>query len=68
MIMYKERKMVVVDSCDNCPFNGQCKPWKGLTSKQRVYLAIGHGVKKFILKGCPLPDGEDNAEAFKGVN
>lgn len=65
--MYKERKMIIIDSCGTCPFGGKCKPWLKLTSKQRVALAIGNNIQKFILKGCPLPDGEDNAEAFEGV-
>ena len=62
--MYKERKMIVVDCCDNCPFRGECQPWKSLTRKQKVTLSIGNSVKPFILNGCPLPYGEDNAEAF----
>lgn len=61
--MYKERKMIIVDSCDSCPYQGKCGPWKDLTREQRVRLTIGNGVKKFILAGCPLPDGEDNATA-----
>ena len=64
--MYKRRKIIVVDCCNTCPFHGQCKPWKSLTSKHRVALSISNGVNPFILKGCPLPDGEDNAEAFLG--
>lgn len=62
--MYKERKMIVVDSCDTCPFVGKCKPWKDLTKTQRMQLTLGNGVEKFILNGCPLPDGEDNTEPF----
>lgn len=62
--MYEARKMIIVDSCETCPFNGACKPWKALTTKQRVTLAIGNGVKKFILNGCPLPDGPDGATPF----
>lgn len=65
--MYKERKIIIVDCCDNCPFNGKCKPWKAMTSKQRVSLSIGNNVGKFILDGCPLPYGEDNAEPFGGI-
>ena len=61
---YKERKMIIVDSCDTCPFNHQCKPWKKMTSQTRVALTLGKGVNKFILNGCPLPYGEDNAKAF----
>jgi len=57
---YKERKMIVVDSCDTCPFNLKCKPWKSMSKKNKFALTLGVGVKKFILNGCPLPDGEDN--------
>jgi len=60
--MYKERKMIVIDCCDNCPYSGKCKPWKSLTRQQRVSLLIGVGYGPFILDGCPLPYGEDNAE------
>ena len=63
MEMYKERKIIVVDCCDSCPFHGKCKPWKGLNRKQKMQLTLtGVGGRKFILKGCPLPSGEDNAE------
>lgn len=66
--MYKERKIIVVDSCDTCPFNGKCEAWKLLTRQQKIKLAIGNGVGKFILNGCPLPDGEDNAVPFMEQN
>ena len=62
--MYKERKVIIVSCCDNCPFNHQCKPWKELTRAKRVKLTIGNGVKEFILNDCPLPYGEDNSEPF----
>jgi len=61
--MYKARKMIIVDSCDSCPYHGQCKPWRDLTSGQRVKLTIGFGTNEFILVGCPLPDGDDNLPA-----
>lgn len=61
--MYKERKMIVIDSCDGCPYNHKCGPWKSMSSKNRLALTIGNSVKSFILKGCPLPDGENNAES-----
>ena len=65
---YKERKMIIVDSCETCPFNQQCKPWKKMTNQTKMALTLGVGVTKFILNGCPLPYGEDNAEAFGEVN
>lgn len=66
--MYKERKMIIVDSCDGCPYNGKCKPWKALSGMDRMALTIGVGVKQFILNDCPLPYGEDNAEPTPLVN
>ena len=62
---YKERKMIVVDSCDNCPFNHQCAPWKNMSKKSKIALTLGVGVMAFILNGCPLPDGEDNSKPTK---
>ncbi len=64
---YDEKKMIVVDYCDRCPYNGECTPWKALTRKQRVSLAIGVGVKRFILKGCPLPYLGATEEPFEGI-
>lgn len=61
---YKERKVIVVNCCDTCPFIGKCKAWKKLTRIQRVSLTLKVGMGGFILKGCPLPDGEDNAKPF----
>ena len=60
---YKERKMIVVDSCDNCPYHGKCEAWRSLTKKQKFSLLCGVGLKSFILKGCPLPYGADNTES-----
>ena len=65
--MYNERKIIIVDCCGNCPFNGKCDPWLRLTKTQRVTLYLGNNVKPFILKGCPLPDGENDAKPFKGI-
>ena len=60
---YKERKMIIIDSCEGCPYIGKCKAWKGLTKAQRVRLTIGNSTPEhFILTGCPLPYTEDNAE------
>jgi hypothetical protein len=39
-----------------CPLLCKCKSWKKLTKKQRFTLTVGVGVKKFILKDCPLSD------------
>lgn len=62
--MYEARKVIVVASCDGCPFHGECKSWKELSGEQRVSLTLSNRYDKFILKGCPLPDGEDGAEPF----
>ena len=68
MAAYKERKIIVVDSCQGCPFQGECKPWKSLSRNQKAKLVIGNSVPtKFILNGCPLPYGEDNTKAFEGI-
>ena len=61
---YPERKKIVVASCDGCPFYGKCDPWLSLTSKQRVSLALSNNSKGFILKGCPLPYGENDEQPF----
>ncbi len=61
--MYKERKMIIVDSCDTCPYQGQCEPWKKLDNKNRVQLLLNPNIKQYILAGCPLPDGEDDSKA-----
>lgn len=58
------RKVIIIECCDGCPFNGKCKPWKKLSSNQRMQLSLGVGIGKFILNGCPLPDGEDGSEPF----
>ncbi len=62
--MSEIRKMIIVECCDGCPFSGMCKPWKALTSQQKVKLMLSTGLGKFILKGCPLPDGEEGAKPF----
>ena len=60
---YKERKMIVVDSCDTCPYTHKCKAWLRMNRREVVSLTLKSGLGKFILKGCPLPYGEDNAQA-----
>lgn len=62
----EDRKVIIIDCCDICPFNGKCVAWKVLTGKQRVTLTIGVGVGKFILKKCPLPNF-GTTEVFKGI-
>ena len=60
---YKERKKIVIDSCNTCPFNGACEAWGALTKRQKVSLAIGLSTpEKFILHGCPLPYGPDGED------
>ena len=61
--MYDERKMIIVDSCQGCPFQGKCDPWKSLSRNEKAKLVMGVSVPtKFILKGCPLPYGECGAD------
>lgn len=50
------KKIIVIETCHECPQFGKCKAWKKLTTTQRVRLKIGTGIGKFILKDCPLPD------------
>jgi hypothetical protein len=56
MAAERVRKQIIVEKCDDCPYNGGCAAWKKLTGKQRVTLAIGVGVGDFILKDCHLED------------
>jgi len=62
-----QKKSIVIEYCDHCPFEGECKPWKKLTPAQRVRLTIGHGVGRYMLNGCPLPDlgTTENFKPFK---
>jgi hypothetical protein len=51
------RKIIAIDSCQECPLIGECKAWKSLTKSQRVQLAIGNSTPtKFILAKCHLDD------------
>lgn len=50
-------KIIVVTSCDDCPFNGACPAWKKLTSEQRISLTLGVGIGDFVLRECHLEDG-----------
>lgn len=50
------KKMIVINSCTECPKMGKCGPWKNLTPKQKFTLKTGVGIGNFILKGCPLED------------
>ena len=61
------KKIIVIEDCDSCPYGGKCKPWEKLTGKQKFQLSCQVGVGKFILKDCPLPDGDEELEVFKGI-
>jgi hypothetical protein len=50
------KKIIVIETCHQCPHFGTCKAWKKLTPTQRVRLKVGTGIGKFILKDCPLQD------------
>ena len=52
----KQRKMIVINDCMECPNINKCTAWKELTPKQKFTLKVGIGIGKFILKDCPLED------------
>lgn len=52
-------KKLLIESCHECPFYGECEAWKSLTKSQRVQLAIENITpKNFILAKCDLKDSE----------
>lgn len=52
-----KKKVIYVNSCQECPFNGQCKAWKALSRKDRVYLTISTSVPlDMVLEACPLEE------------
>ena len=58
------KKQIIIDSCDNCPFNGGCEAWISLTSKQRVQLSLSPAYANgFILAKCHLEDATEENEA-----
>ena len=55
------KKMIVVECCQKCPFEGECSSWKKLDAKTRMTLAIGNSIpQEFMLKDCPLDDFEQS--------
>lgn len=55
--MKSQKRIIRVNSCSECPFQGECKAWKALTKKQRVFISIGSGVPHdFMLKDCDLEE------------
>lgn len=56
-------KIIKVENCQSCPYEGTCKAWKDLTAKQRIYLSISNNVPhEFMLEKCHLEDeGINNA-------
>lgn len=48
------KKMIIVEDCTACPLVSECKEFKKLTPKQRVYIMTYVGLKNAILKTCPL--------------
>ena len=55
--MKTQKRVIRVNSCDECPLIGECKAWKSLTSKERVFISIGNGVPTdFMLKDCHLEE------------
>lgn len=58
-IKESSRKLVTkVDSCMGCPNNISCKVWRGLTQRERVYIALSPSAPS-ILPNCPLPVYEE---------
>lgn len=58
----KPVKMILINSCEDCPFHGKCQAWRDLTPTQRITLTIGKGVGKFILAKCKLEDYSDTTK------
>ncbi len=58
-------KIIKINSCNECPYNGVCTAWKKLTAEQRFKLTCGVGVQPFILKGCILEDDQFNKTQAK---
>jgi len=57
--MKSQKRIIRVNSCDECPFRGECKAWKALTKKERVFISIGNGVPHgFMLANCELEGAE----------
>tara|TARA_R110001632_G_scaffold21394_2_gene62664 strand:- start:452 stop:631 length:180 start_codon:yes stop_codon:yes gene_type:complete len=51
------KKIIAIESCQECPLVGECKAWKALTKSQRVQLAISNTTPtSFILAKCHLED------------
>ena len=50
-------KIIKIESCQTCPYEGKCEAYKSLTRKQRVMLSIGNNTPTdFILAKCHLAD------------
>jgi len=59
----KPVKIIKIESCQSCPYEGKCKAWTSLTKTQRMVLAIGCNTpREFILDKCHLDDGIYNKE------
>jgi hypothetical protein len=50
------KKKIVIEFCDECPYEGECYAWKQLTRKQRFTITTGVGIPRFMLKECDLKD------------
>lgn len=57
--MKSQKRIIRVNSCADCPFQGKCKAWKALTKKERVFISISNSVPHdFMLKNCDLEEAE----------
>jgi len=55
--MESQDRIIRVNSCNSCPFNGECKAWSELTRKQKAYLLLSNSVPhNMMLKNCPLEE------------
>lgn len=50
-------KLLKIEYCQHCPYQGECGAWKKLTKHQRMLLTLSNSTPKtFILEGCHLDD------------
>lgn len=61
--MSNQNRIIRVNCCNACPLSGDCKEWKKLTKKQKVYLALSNDVPvDFMLSGCPLEEDKETGK------
>ena len=60
--MASVKKMILVDSCDNCPQAFECDAWAVVSQNEMAKFMVRDNDSKFIIDGCQLPDMPDNEE------